>query len=178
LQGGFGIASGVVTVLGAGQNDALYNAISFPNDQWSSIIYSQAGGNASSYITANVRMSAGDNGYIFDIVPNSGSWLMRKLTGGSATNIASGTFGAISLGTTVLLQVQGSTLTAFNGTTQITQQTDTTYTSGAPGIGGYLTTTSWGFGTWTAGGFAAPGGGQTGLQLAMDASLRNSGLRH
>jgi hypothetical protein len=153
-SGGFAVSGNVVTGE-AGESDAWYNATSFPSNQYSTVEFVPETGDSGSYVGACVRRNGSGpgntgNGYEFIVSPG-GAWLLRKTTSGSNITLTSGSTSALSSGETVTLYAYNTTLTAYVGGVLISTVTDSTYSSGAPGISEYNAGASIGLGTWSAG---------------------------
>ena len=188
------IASGQLegTTLSA-NNGMVYTATTFNANQFSQFVLNNLASGGSS-ITPTVRAStSSSNMYFAGIVAGSPAAVsISKLVSGVSTQIGPSVNFTPTTADLIRLQVvTGSDgfpiLSLFQNGRLILQVQDyaNSITSGSPGIYAFPVTS---LTNAQANSFAAgnanviptypSAGGQTGLQLAMDASLRNSGLRH
>lgn len=134
---GYQITSNVANPKVSGTTQiAIYTGSSFGNDQ-----YAQSVGAVSPYSWGIVvRMSSGGNGYSLS-TPDSGTPLIIGVVAGGATSHLQTITGVgVAVGDVIKLTAQGSTLRAYKNGTQVgTDQIDTTYTTGSPGILGVFT---------------------------------------
>jgi hypothetical protein len=135
--GSFLVGANAASGGGSTNNIAYYN-IATLTDQYASGSFVRGGGN---FIGLSVRITnAGTggsaNGYVVNCGPASSECFLQKTTNGSTANLTSCTSCTSATGTLYLSAV-GTTLTVkFNGTSILTT-TDSTYTSGSPGIAAY-----------------------------------------
>jgi len=88
------------------------------------------------YIGVGVRMqSTGASGYIF--WANAGSYLVQRTDAGTITTLISTIANSPNGGDILKLQAVGSTLTAWINSSIVASFSDTTYSTGSPGIVGY-----------------------------------------
>jgi len=88
------------------------------------------------YIGVGVRMqSTGESGYIF--WASAGSYLLQRDDAGTLTTLVSTIANSPSGGDVLKLQAVGSTLTAWVNGSIVASVSDTTYSTGAPGMVGY-----------------------------------------
>lgn len=115
---------------------AIYTGSSFGSDQ-----YAQSVGAVSPYSWGIVvRMSSGGNGYSLS-TPDSGTPLIIGLvTNGAIGHLQTITGVGVAVGDTIKFVAQGNVLRAYKNGSQIgTDQIDSTYTTGSPGIMGVFT---------------------------------------
>jgi len=144
--GGLKIASAgavetIITNSALGQG-AFYNAVSFPNDQWSSIVVGAKSNGQ--YLGPGVRVtSTGSPGFEWDgywfAIEGAGGAVIQRVASSGGTTIASGV-SALSVGDVLTLWVVGTHLTAYHNGVSILTATDSTYTSGAAGMNMYSPT--------------------------------------
>lgn len=120
---------------------ALYSG-SFANDQYAEGKIAQVGSDQQ-FLGVCVRASLG-NAYGF-VVDGDQYYLWRLVNFGGYTTLAQGSV-TISAGDIVRLEASGTTLTAKKNGSTVTTITDSTFSSGAPGVAGFSFTTS---GTYT-----------------------------
>ena len=137
-----GISSNQAVVSGAGAGTSYYSATIFSPNQCSTAVIN---GSGSAFWGPIVRATPGDNYYGANILLSGNSESIYKTVAGSQTVLASGST-SYTLPATVMLCANGSVLTEFvNGVLKVTVS-DSTFTTGAPGLNGYLTSgyaTSW-----------------------------------
>jgi hypothetical protein len=108
-----------------------YNG-SFGNNQYSLTVINTAP--SSGFVGPGVRLSpSGNSGYIG--IYFSGSWYIFAEDGTTGPpQLASASGAVLNDGDILTLTAVGSVITLFQNNTQVLQATDTTYTSGAPGV--------------------------------------------
>jgi Concanavalin A-like lectin/glucanases superfamily len=120
-----------------------WNANTFSNNQFSQItITSLASAGANRYLDACVRFQSTDpdKGYCYSVQRSGSSYCgLYRYDGGSVTALSStGGANCIDPGDTIRVEAVGSSITAYkNGSVIAGPFTDTTYTSGLPGIATY-----------------------------------------
>jgi hypothetical protein len=132
-DGSFNVASNAVIGTGA-VNLAYWSANPFANTQFAQVAVASLNG-TTDFVGVQVLMSPGGNGYT--CVENSASLLLQKMTAFSGANLtSSSTAGAV--GDILRLEVTAAgVLTCSrnaNGTITSITATDTTFTSGSPGM--------------------------------------------
>lgn len=117
---------------GAGDASARVTA-TIGDDQYAQLDFYPAGGN--SVVGVGVRFDTAGTGYGYEVeVYNNGDLTLYRVDGGSWAELDNTLGGSVSSGTAILLQFSGSTwIVKRNGTQQDTG-TDSTYSSGRPGI--------------------------------------------
>jgi hypothetical protein len=152
------IASNVAApVNDANDSGAYYNAVSFPNDQYSQAkIVSPTSGNQTGcgvYVRANA--TSGGNGYMLYLANNANGAVLYKLVNGTPTLIwqRAITYGAGNVG---YLEVQGTTLIArYNGAAIGASATDSAHAAGSAGISYSSANAGSNADDWEGGDFAA-----------------------
>ena len=131
-SGTFSVSGGTVQVTSGGTNYAYYNAGSFTANQKSCVVYNNVGGG--SYFGPAVRMQPGGGGYVW--APNNVGNAVQCWPSG-CSNIGSNST-VPTVGDTICLGISESTLTLTDITTSTVMitGTDTTFTTGSPGIAG------------------------------------------
>lgn len=147
--GTFQVASGVVSSTTSGESDAIWNADTFPNDQWSQI--TAESNTTGDYEGVILRANSSGSMTYYGCRGNAsggGSVEIYKEISGTYTSLITHatTFGT---GSVLKCTVVGTTITLYVNGTQVTQTTDSSITSGSAGIFLYGTTSS--LGTWSAG---------------------------
>ncbi len=127
-----------------GYASAYWNAITWPNDQWSEVTLDTE--NDIAYITAIVRMSGTDQTYYSAFCQGplgSGHLLVIKFVAGSATTLFdSGIVVVVNSGDILRLSALGTQITLYvNGVSQF-QTNDSSISSGSAGMGFYSTSGS------------------------------------
>jgi hypothetical protein len=140
----------------------FYNGISWPNDQYSEVtVGTSASGAASDAFLVLVRTSATGNCYALVFAcEGATTCVIQKYIAGAVTNLATFSFTATT-GDVVRLSVQGSNLVVYKNGAQIGTATDSSITSGSPGMGFYFVNTAFSNATlslWAGGTFVAPEG--------------------
>jgi len=124
-----------------------YNAISWPNDQWSEYTITSTGGSVNAGPAVRIS-SSNKSGYILCTL--NSIFFIFKFVDGSYTELG-GVFGTNTIGDVVRLEVEGTTLRAYkNGVLQATR-TDTDLTSGSAGF--YASQPAISFDDWSGGDF-------------------------
>lgn len=111
---------GVALVTGGG--------CTFPADQYAQTVANELDGK----VMPLVRANSSGNGYGM-YVQASGSVLILMMTGGGGSVLGSNTCSYVS-GNTYKISITGSTITVFQNGTSCGTATDSTYTSGLPGL--------------------------------------------
>jgi hypothetical protein len=126
-----GIASGAAVPGVLNWCSAYYNAAVFTDDQWSEVVVGAAiaGGGG---LGPMVRMKT-DFSYYYLYADGSFIYLQKITAGSAATTIATITQ-TIGIGADLLLDVQGSTLKSFINGVCRNISTDTSNTTGTPGM--------------------------------------------
>lgn len=132
------IVSHKVTSTAAGGNcDSWYNAIAWPNDQWSQVTVNTC--LASSFVGISLRqVSAGSSSTAYRIYWNgttgsSGTWNIQRLQFGTFTTLASGSL-TLNIGDTLLGAVVGSNILLYWNRLLIAVISDSALTSGNAGL--------------------------------------------
>lgn len=116
----------------------IWTANTFHNDQSSIVTYFSAA-TGTSYLIASARVTGAGatlNGY--QLSTDSSNWYLSKITNGSTTDFSSGTLTMVA-GDTLEIKCQGTTISGYHNSTLLFSATDSTYTSGSPGIGAFNT---------------------------------------
>ena len=157
--GTYTISGNAAFSTGNGQQAAsFWSANSFANNQYSEIVLS-----GSALGTTNhgggpiVRATAGDNYYrlyvnLQNIASNIG---LIKVVGGVSTALASATR-TMALGDQIRMEIIGSTLNGYVNGVLVLTATDTSFSSGSPGIGGFVASNPTAFITAWEGGDIVP----------------------
>jgi hypothetical protein len=131
------LLSNAVTSATAGtEGDSYWNALSWPNDQWSQVT---VGLNTSgSFVGVNVRMNTSGvkTTYRFIIegaTGSSGTYLLHKAISGTFTTLATGTL-TVNVGDTLTLAVVGTQLSCYWNGLLINTVVDSSISSGAAGF--------------------------------------------
>jgi hypothetical protein len=155
-----GISSGSAIPTVLNWCSAYYNAYAFTDDHYSEVIVGAniAGGGG---LGPMVRMKA-DFSYYYLYADGSFVFLQKITAGSASTTLATITF-SIGLGSQLGLDVQGSTLKSFCNGVCKDIRTDTSNTTGIPGIFcfGAGATTNTMISGWNAGNYVAPLGQPT-----------------
>jgi hypothetical protein len=154
----------------AGQNTGnTRTGETYPGDQFSQIQVTSTALSGGQWIAAAVRMqSSGQNAYAGLYYWNFGSpeLMLFKRTGGAWTQLG-GVYnsGALATGTQLQVQAVGSTISLWQNGVQRLSVTDTSLTSGAPGIMAYGNSTAdnWSGGSATTASTFTVGGTASGL---------------
>lgn len=144
---------------------AMYYNAAFADDQYAQINAYSAGSAGSDVL---VRVQSGANSYYASAW--FGSTLLRivKVTNGTSSVLASFSVSFVN-GALIRLEVSGSTLSLYYNGTLLGTATDTTYTSGFPGIQVHTTTTN-GADNFEAGDLGGGGGGSPTVKFFPSAS--------
>jgi hypothetical protein len=111
----------------AGENDAFYNALTFSADQYAQAVVTLS---TADWVGVCVRASA-NNSYVF--YGSTSDWEITRWVSGVAGVIASGSWTA-STGDVLRLEVVGTTLRAFRNGVLVSIATDTSLSTGNPGV--------------------------------------------
>lgn len=132
-DGGFNVASNAVIGTG-GVNVAYWSANLFANAQFAQVAVASLNG-TTDYVGVQVLMSPSGNGYA--CLENSTTLLLQKMTAFSGANLSSST-SAGAVGDILRLEVNAAGVLTCSrnagGTITSITATDTTYTSGSPGL--------------------------------------------
>jgi hypothetical protein len=141
--------------------DSFWNALTWANDQWSMITAGIT--SATSDIGANARMNT--SGVVTEYrtqwgggaLGTSQSWLIRSVVAGTATTILTGTALTVSLGDTLMVVPNGTTLLFYYNGICLGAVVDSTVTSGAAGMELFSVTNpaNVGISAWSGGNFQA-----------------------
>ena len=114
---------------------SFYNAVTFSADQCASAVI----GGSNGYYGPGVRVSAGVNGYAISSNPSypSTNFQIVKEVAGTVTVLNTYSVSTIAPGQTVKICVAGTTVTGYVQGALIGTVTDTSLSSGQPGIYGY-----------------------------------------
>lgn len=148
-------------------------SISWPNDQYSECTLGAALASGQ-YIGLAVRCQAGSalNYYCVLITLGSNNVLLARSVSGTGTTLSTGT-ATFTVGDVIRLSVQGTTLTVYKNGTSILTATDSTYTSGFPGLASFALTNSVYFsGPWNGGSLVSPSSGTSDLAINSLQSLQ------
>src|SRR6478736_6421831 len=147
LDAGFGIVSNAAQG-GSGEAVSYYNAV-VGDDQYSKVVWI-GNGNVHS---VGVRIGAGPVGYFLSFLAGGTEWRI-KINGwaGSGADIAGGTTTAPVATDVIEIRAVGTTISAYKNGVLLGSGTDSTYTSGRVGIGGYLVDVP-AFDSWEGGDF-------------------------
>ncbi|HTL39673.1 MAG TPA: LamG-like jellyroll fold domain-containing protein, partial [Methylomirabilota bacterium] len=156
LGGGININTNAAYGTAVNTSMAQWTAGTFNDNQYSQITIAAL--TASNWIGTAVRtQGSGLNAYIANIT-SGGNYEIDKIVNGSGTLLASGNT-AVQAGDILRLEISGTTLTIkLNGTT-LTQTSDSTFSTGRPGIEFYGNSTSNRGDDWYADSLASQGGG-------------------
>jgi len=145
-------------------NANRYNAVTWPNDQYSQIVLAATLLDTGSAIVRGDTSGAGEDrdvyfGGLANIFEGNNDSRIFKYVDGTYTSIASNVTD-IAAGDTLYLEVQGtSLLLKVNGSNRVGPSTDTAHASGGAGIGAYYSTVNVALmDTWEGGDFVAAGG--------------------
>jgi hypothetical protein len=141
---------------------SYWNALSWPNNQYSEITIGSFTG--AGYMGPAVRIETGGtqvNQYWGQLEYESNSTLLPRLVldnNGSAINLIVGNIIPFSTGDVWRLSVMGTTLTLYQNAIQILTAMDSTFSSGAAGLGHYSESaiTSNTISAWDAGNLLTP----------------------
>ena len=151
----YAVANSVATTMDV----AYYNAVSFPDDQWSQITWYTSGG-LNDFMGVCVRASTTgtQNAYLLFAKSNGSSNLfLQKVINGLKSDLNGGVaIGTVANGDTIALRVEGTTLIAYHNGSPIFTTTDGNLASGSAGICGYGTTGYSKANNWSGGGFYGP----------------------
>ena len=142
IRGGMTITSNVAVPLTTAVSDgASYNAITWPNDQYSEVTAAPGfkAGAGANFIQPFCRIggTAGSPTYYVVFVENSGACFIEKCIAGTTTNLTSPNINlTINDGDVFRLEVIGTTLTFYQNGIPVQSQTDSAVTSGPVGMGG------------------------------------------
>jgi hypothetical protein len=142
-----------------------YSGLSWPNDQYSQVIFGPATAGLGSGYGASVRMdtagtiSSALHDTHYRLIGSSGGYERVKLVGAAGTSLESSSATTFTSGDTLYHQIVGTQATfKKNGTTFGTPATDSAISSGASGIGHSSTSNSGdGIASWEGGDFAVAG---------------------
>jgi hypothetical protein len=139
--------------LGSSSSDegATWNADAFPNDQYAQAVAN--GGLTGAWNGVCVRSdTAGNNLYQFRFNQGDSLWQVRKIVGGSATNLSGTNAGTFVNGDVIKLTIVGITLTAYQNGSVLYTTTDNSIASGRAGVNGIGVASNGGFiKNWQAG---------------------------
>lgn len=164
----FNLSGNVVVPSAPGANDswAFYNAITWPDNQWSSAVLTctgTVGGGAGVGLAVRLSNNTGPNGYRLVIDHNATTnWTLSRFNSGVSSTLASGLV-TFTDGDTFTLQIvtagANAFLTMFRGITQFSSFTDTSpIASGSAGLAFSSNETAATIDNWV--------GGRAGRQLA------------
>ena len=168
------VVSNVAALVGGSLGDDCvdyYNAVSFPNDQYSQAKLTVTGtGGGGSGVGLCVRKASGStNTYYRMVADHAGSNNVEigKKVAGAYTNLGNRT-SSFTDGALFYLEVQGTTILAKNaGTTMGASITDSAIASGSAGLAYSSTETSASSDDWEGGDFAAGGGATVARRLTL-----------
>jgi hypothetical protein len=168
---------------GAYEGDA-YTNITFAADQWSQCTLGAVVSSGANYVMCAVRIQSGAASFYAIQMTTDGATFckIRKFTAGAPTDLAActtpGWGGGITVasGDTLLLTVVGSTISAYHNGIPLVSTTDSTYTSGSPGIVGFANTSAADikYSAWSGGYMNCQSGVVTGLVLGSAATCTQS----
>jgi hypothetical protein len=148
------------------ESRAAYYDDTFQNDQFSR---ATLGGSLAStdYWSLGVRQSGGTSLNGYRCSGNNSTWYITRLTGGTGTDIATGSL-SFAPGDVLEVRAVGTTISLYKNDALVGSQTDANYTSGAPAIEFYnanVTMTTWDGGTYPRASFG-------GLPFFMQADFK------
>lgn len=115
------------------RNGAYYNAVSAPNDQWSSLVITAAGGGHGPCVVVRAAVGA-DSYYAFCPIDAGGdAFDLAKVVAGAYTSLSSD-FSAWAPGDTIKIEAQGTTIRGFINGVEVASVTDSALASGQFGI--------------------------------------------
>ena len=112
---------------------AYYNAQTFSADQFSQATLSAS---PTGYNGVGVRVAVGDNGYWFDCT--TGTALLIKRVTGAQSNLVSAGFTTCATNDVMRIEAVGTQITAYKNGVQVATASDSSLTSGTPGIEVYF----------------------------------------
>lgn len=128
-------ADGELEPNGGNIQQGQWTGDSFDNDQYAEVNVTGIQNNVS--IGPALRCSGiANTGYGYHFTTENNSWELYKMVNGSYTTIASDSH-SWTAPFDLSLEISGTTLTAKKDGGQVTQQTDSSISSGAAGVGGY-----------------------------------------
>lgn len=139
---------------------AFYNAVAFPNDQYSQITMASAeSGGGGQGGGPGVRMATSKNYYrLVGDKAASTNWELAKKVAGTYTQIGTATQ-SWSDGDTIYIEIKGTQIvTKKNGTGFGSWATDSSLANGKAGITYSSTSSTWACDNWEGGDFAVAGG--------------------
>jgi len=144
-NGGINVASNVIQGTATGNNVAFWNANSFFTDQFAEATVTSLNG-TTDFIGPSVRVSPGSNWY--SCFENSTTVFIQKEVSGAFNNITNAASTGAA-GDILRLEVQGNALTCYKNGAVILTATDSSLSSGSPGVqlAGNVATLD----NWTAG---------------------------
>jgi hypothetical protein len=146
-----------VWVFASGASDvtnARWNALTWPNDQWSQATQVALGGSGNNGVAVRIQTSGRGAYHFAPRTAGNGGYLLERLnTDTSKTTVASNAgIGGVA-GDVVYMQVIGSSFDCRqNGVSRMTG-TDSTFASGAAGLSGFVSSDGYQTDDWSGGDF-------------------------
>jgi len=166
--GAFEIASNAARTNSNADGYAYWaGAGTFDDDQYSQVVLAAAAsGNPGSDNWGGLCVrGGGDGAYVLEV--SSTIWYLARLTsGGTFTNLTNGSL-TMAAGDTVYLEIVGTTLIGKHNGTQFTTTTDSTYSTGKPGLSGYKVASGTTEDSWEGGDVGTPAAATTGFLTPM-----------
>lgn len=140
---------------------SLWTADSFPDDQY--IEVTMIGTAISPFVVCMGRGATNGSGefigYMFGARLSDSVWAIWRVDGASAATALDSGIGSFSSGDVLRFELVGSALAGFQNGSPLASASDSTYTSGAAGLG--IGSSDAKADDWSAGSMAAGGGGST-----------------
>jgi len=131
---------------------SYYNAVSFPDDQYSKITIGGTLGSGD-FWSVGVRLSGGTTTDGYYCSADSANWYITRFDNGTGTDIANNV-STFAVGDVVECRAVGSLISLYKNGSLVGSKTDATYTTGAAGLGWYnnnVTATTWEGGDFSSG---------------------------
>jgi len=144
------VSNAVRGVTASGDGSAFYNAITWPNDQYSevkiaSLAAAPDGGPA-------VRLSAADKtGYVFSVDTNGTEYHLVKFVAGVWTDLSAAQSRTFIVGDIVRIEARGSSISEFHNNVQIFSLADASIAAGNAGLFIFDNSASFIFDDWAGG---------------------------
>lgn len=127
------------TTAGGNSNVASLNSPTFPNNQYAKMVIATAGGASAKYYSTLVRMSAPTtfNGYRCTAYINTDTGYtssIAKITAGTSADLVTENATTWAVTDTVDCRAEGTTLSLFRNGVVLLTTSDSTYSTGRPGI--------------------------------------------
>ena len=120
-----------------------YSGVSWTDNQSSEANATAGGSSAGAGPGVAVRCASGARTFYRLVIDNAGNWEMGKMVAGTFTSLATGTT-TYSAGALIKLSAIGTTITSTYNGSQIDSRTDSSISSGSPGVSysSFITTPS------------------------------------